>query len=218
MFFYFYFRKCKDLRKMAISGELFDKSSGERLYLNSKERRAFLEATYLEPIDIKYYCQLLYYTGCRLSEALELTPEKFDYSRLGVMIRTLKQGKDKNGNQIIRYRFNELPKNYIDDLGSYYGLFNEKKSKNQPKDKERIWQFTDRSARTYVKQIMTKADIKGKRATARGLRHSMGVVLALNKVPLNTIQKILGHKDIKNTMIYTQLVEDERRDLVSKIW
>ncbi len=46
----------------------------------------------------------------------------------------------------------------------------------------------------------------------------MGVMLVLNKVPGNTIKDMLGHRAIKNTMIYLQMVDDERRGLVSQIW
>lgn len=65
---------------------------------------------------------------------------------------------------------------------------------------------------------MERASIEGTKATPRGLRHSMGVMLAMNKVPANIIQNVLGHSNIKNTLIYMEIVEQERRSLVSQIW
>ena len=200
---------------MALPRELFDVATGERKYLNREERKAFFEATLLEEAHIKYYCQLLYYTGCRLSEALEVTPDRFDYAQKGVILRTLKQGNDQHGEPIIRHRFNELPKTYLEEIQGIYGILRKQGGKT---GQVPLWSFSDRTARTYVKQIMEKAGITGRKATARGLRHSMGVILALNKVPANTIKNVLGHAAIKNTMIYLDIIEDERRELVSQVW
>ena len=200
---------------MALPRELFDIKTGERKYLNREERKAFYEATLLEAAHVKYYCQLLYYTGCRLSEALEVNPDRFDYSQRGVVLRTLKQGKDEHGDPIIRHRFNELPKKYLEDI---QGIYNILRKKGRKAGQVPLWSFSDRTARTYVKRVMAKAGITGKKATARGLRHSMGVILALNKVPANTIKNVLGHAAIKNTMIYLDIIEDERRELVSQVW
>lgn len=200
---------------MALSKELFDIKTGERKYLNREEREAFFKATLLEEAHVKYYCQLLYYTGCRLSEALEVTAERFDYTQKGVVFRTLKQGKDKDGNPIIRYRFNELPETYMNEIQGIYGILRKQGTKAGALP---LWDFTDRTARTYVKRVMAKAGVTGKKATPRGLRHSMGVILALNKVPANTIKNVLGHAAIKNTLIYLEIIDDERRELVSQVW
>ena len=75
---------------MPLSAELKDAKTGERKYLDREERRAFLEATQQQEARKKYYCQLLYYTGCRLSEALAVTYNSFDFKRGYVMIQTLK--------------------------------------------------------------------------------------------------------------------------------
>ena len=71
--------------------ELYDKITGERLYLNTEERKAFLEATRYEDNDIKYFCQMLFYTGCRLNEGLGILVSRIDFSEQGVIIETLKQ-------------------------------------------------------------------------------------------------------------------------------
>lgn len=66
------------------------------------------------------------------------------------------------------------------------------------------------------KKIMNAAKIEGKKACAKGLRHAIGVALVTNKVPLIYIKEILGHSDIKKKQIYTYLLGDERRELVSR--
>ncbi|WP_157976255.1 tyrosine-type recombinase/integrase [Lewinella sp. IMCC34191] len=73
-------------------------------------------------------------------------------------------------------------------------------------------------ARNYVADVMRAAGITGKKATSRGLRHSMGVMLAMEKAPVSVIQKVLGHASVKNTMIYLDILDDERRQLISQVW
>lgn len=65
---------------------------------------------------------------------------------------------------------------------------------------------------------MNAAGISGKKASSRGLRHSMGFMLALDKVPVNVIQDILGHKFPESTQIYMQILGEDRRELISKVW
>ena len=65
---------------------------------------------------------------------------------------------------------------------------------------------------------MAKAGVVGPHATPRGLRHGLGVALAVASVPANVIQQVLGHADIQNTMIYLAAVGGERRALVGRAW
>ncbi len=51
-----------------------------------------------ERAEVRTFCLTLAYTGCRISEALELTPERVDLSDKSITFRTLKQ-RDK-----IKYR------------------------------------------------------------------------------------------------------------------
>lgn len=69
-----------------------------------------------ELIDIRTFCLMIYYTGCRLSEALEVTPDRLDFDGRRVLIRTLKQNPDKAD----KYRLIELPNEYLANLESQY--------------------------------------------------------------------------------------------------
>jgi len=47
---------------------------GHRLYLTAEERTAFLAAAQHFPREVRTLCVILHDTGCRISEALSLTP------------------------------------------------------------------------------------------------------------------------------------------------
>ncbi len=65
---------------------------------------------------------------------------------------------------------------------------------------------------------MNEADIGGAQATAKGLRHSYGVFAIQKGIPLNILQKWLGHADIKTTAIYAEAVGAEKKELAARMW
>ena len=71
---------------------LFD-GAGQRKYLCSSEGKRFLNAAAKADRATGAFCRLLSYTGCRISEALELTPRRIDFESGEVIFRTLKRRK-----------------------------------------------------------------------------------------------------------------------------
>jgi integrase len=70
--------------------QLYD-TQGRRLYLTSAERDAFLDAATQADRPIRTLCSVLYYTGCRISEALALTPRRIDINEQTIIFETLKK-------------------------------------------------------------------------------------------------------------------------------
>src|ERR1700761_5664671 len=69
---------------------LFD-TTGERKYLCAREVLRFLETSHRADGETDAFCRLLVYTGCRVSEALALTPRRLDPDTGRVVFRTLKR-------------------------------------------------------------------------------------------------------------------------------
>ena len=69
---------------------LYD-DQGNRLYLTDEERAAFLDAARKAPRQVRTFCAILHFTGCRLSEALALTPRCVDLADGTVRFETLKK-------------------------------------------------------------------------------------------------------------------------------
>lgn len=190
--------------------ELYDLKTGERLYLNSEERNLFLQKAQTKENDIKFFSLMLYYTGCRLNEALALMVGSIDFKENAVIIKSLKKKRK------IHYRHIPLPETFINEFAAAYNL--RTLVKNQKNLKNKIWNFTDRTARRYVTKIMKEVDITGKKACPKGLRHSFGVSAVEKDIPITEIQQLLGHTFLKNTAIYTKVRGSEKRALVSRLW
>lgn len=74
-----------------MTGELYD-AQGRRKYLTAEERKAFLVAAEKAPRTVRTLCLVLAYTGCRISEALELTARRIDIEAGTVVFESLKNG------------------------------------------------------------------------------------------------------------------------------
>ena len=66
---------------------------------------------------------------------------------------------------------------------------------------------------------MAAADLpEGPHVTPKGLRHSYGVHAITSGVPLNMLQKWLGHAMMETTAIYADAVGEEQQTIAARMW
>jgi integrase len=176
---------------------------GRRKYLNSEEKRAFLEAAKREDHAIRTFCLVLAYTGCRISEALSLTVSSVQQGANLIAVRTLKQ----RGRLMVR----EIP---VPEHIVRLRLAGREKGGPDAL----LWPFGRTLAWREVKAVMANAGVAGLQASPRGLRHGFAVSAVLSGVPLTLIQEWLGHASIATTAIYANVVGPEEREMASRMW
>lgn len=81
---------------------------------------------------------------------------------------------------------------------------------------DRLTPYSSRSVQNIVKNALKKAGIT-KRVTPHTLRHCFATHLMDNGVQLANIQALLGHKDIKTTMIYTHVTNGSITNVASPL-
>ena len=190
---------------------LFDER-GHRLYLTADERTAFRAAAKAQgDRRLRTFCHLLAYTGCRVSEGLEITPARFDWQEQAIMFRTLKKRGKKAAST---YRAVPLPADFMDELDLIHHL----RGKDHIPAKQLLWSWHRSTAWRKVKGVMQAAQIDGAQASPKGLRHGFGVAHALNKTPLPLLQRWMGHSKQETTAIYMQAVGQEERELAGAVW
>ncbi len=182
---------------------MFDRKGG-RKYLNEKERRAFLKAAQEEhDAGRRALCLTLFYTGCRISEALGLTQVRVDASQQCVVFETLKRRRKGV------FRSVPIPENLAALLAEIGG---------DETPESRLWDLSRPTAYRIVKECMKRAGITGGMASPKGLRHGFAVACVGKAIPLPTVQKWLGHARLETTAIYLGVTGDEERNLARRLW
>ncbi|MFH9171076.1 tyrosine-type recombinase/integrase [Methylobacterium sp. NPDC017609] len=172
---------------------------GHRKYLNPDERRRFLDAADRAGPELKAFCHLLAWSGCRLSEALALSVTDLDPGG-SVAIRSLK----KRGRTMVREV--PVPEAVVTQLGQLPGASGS------------LWSWGRTTAWRHVKNVMAAAGITGLQASPKGLRHGFGVHAVRSGIPLNLVQRWLGHADIATTAIYADVMGAEEREIAARMW
>lgn len=175
---------------------------GRRLYLNGAERRRFARYAAEESADIALLCMVLLWTGCRISEALALTPQSFQRPALAVSIATLKRRR----------------RGVVREVPVPRELFTLLAQVARPHGTAPLFPMHRGTAWRKVKAILRRAGIGGTQAMPKGLRHGFGVNAIRCGVPLNLLARWMGHASIKTTAIYANATGPEERQIAAKMW
>ena len=182
--------------------------AGNRLYLTAAERAAFLKAAEKSEREVRSFCEVLHFTGCRISEALALTVGRVDIEGQALVFETLK--KRRSG----VYRAVPVPPRIIDTLSLVHAV----RERREKRAKEKLWAYSRTTAWRDVKAVMAAAGIEGPQATPKGLRHGYGVAAISATVPLNMLSKWMGHATIETTAIYANALGEEQRSIAERMW
>jgi integrase/recombinase XerD len=192
-----------------LNSQLSD-SQGRRKYFTDEERNAFLEASSRANREVRSFCGVLLYTGCRISEALALTAKDIDLSAQTIVFETLK--KRKRG----VYRRVPVPSELLDSLDMIHGL---RQLQRKGKVNERLWPWRRMTAWRKIEAVIKDAGIsEGPHASPKGLRHGFGIAAVSKGVALNLLQRWLGHSQMTTTAIYADASGKEERDIAARMW
>ena len=141
----------------------------------------------IENLKHKAILSLVYGTGIRASELLNLKISNIDSKRMLILIKDSKFNKD---------RYVPFSKNNLTLLRQYFLKY---------KPKEFLFEgINGRYSYTSLKNI----SVKYLNVSPHILRHSYATALVENKENLRTIQLILGHKNSNTTEIYTHVSKE----------
>tara|TARA_R110002050_G_scaffold33846_7_gene85836 strand:+ start:79195 stop:80286 length:1092 start_codon:yes stop_codon:yes gene_type:complete len=152
--------------------------------------------------NLKHRCiiSLLYSSGLRRSELLNLKLEDVDSKRMLIRVQGSKGNKD---------RHTLLSQTVLEDLRLY---FREWKPREYLFEGQRGGRYSAQSVLKIVKEAALKAKIK-QSVTPHVLRHSFATHLLESGVDLRQIQVLLGHGSSKTTEIYTHVATNTFKNI-----
>ena len=204
-----YFRHIKRFVNIAINKDLMDLNSypfrkfrtktktAERVYLTIEELSSIetvsTELTTSTLVNVRDMFLLGCYTGLRYSDLLSLKKENIviQEDKQWIYIRMQKT------NEVIR-----IPV-YILFNGKGVEIINKYLGNNSEFLFKRIF---NSHANRYLKEIASLAGVN-KRVTFHASRHTNATLLLYRGVSITTIQKLLGHKRLQTTQIYSKVMD-----------
>ncbi|HWL39987.1 MAG TPA: integron integrase [Gemmatimonadaceae bacterium] len=178
---------------------------------------------------------LMYGSGLRVSECVSLRVKDVDFDRFEITVRAGKGNKDRRiplprvAIPSLRTHLDRVRRQFERDLA--HGLAGaalpgalHRKLPNATR--EWAWQWVFPAARVYVERgsgakrrhhyhesavqravtAAVRASGIAKRATCHSFRHSFATHLLETGSDIRTIQELLGHTDIRTTMVYTHVL------------
>ncbi len=146
--------------------------------------------------------ELLYSSGLRISEAIDLNSGDVDFDNLFVTVigkgnkqRMVPIGKEA-ARLLLKYRKESRPA----IIGSRESEFLFVSKKGSQLNRKSVWRL--------LKNYVTRTEIK-KNITPHTLRHSFATHLIENGADLRSVQELLGHMDISTTQIYTHMAKKQ---------
>ena len=211
------------------------------MVLTQEEVRALLG----ELTDDKWLmASLMYGAGLRLMECLRLRVQDIDFGRGEVTVRDGKGAKDRvtmlprSLKKPLEEHLRKVRAIHEKDLAEGWGAVSlpDALTRKYPRaDRDWRWQWVFPQKRRWVnrhtreqgrhhvhesivqKAVCSAVTMAGltKRATCHTLRYSFATHLLEAGYDIRTIQELLGHKDVKTTMVYTHVLNRGGRGVQS---
>jgi site-specific recombinase XerD len=170
--------------------------------LSADEVKAVLLAT--DNLKHRSIMFMLYSSGLRMSELLNLRWQDIDYDRRVIYVRSGKGKKD---------RITLLSDLAVESLMEYYNIY-----------LPRHWVFegvggkpySSRSVNSIIKRCAHRAGLK-KRVSAHTLRHSFATHLLEQGTDLRYIQSLLGHESSRTTELYAHVTKRGMEKIMSPL-
>lgn len=191
-------------------------------------------------------CELLYGSGLRISECLRLRVQDVDFEQNHIVVRSGKGKKDrisllpKTSIPKLKQQIQYVKVLHQKDLSLGYGnaILPKALANKYPNEQNKLgWQYvfpsnklatdprtnlchryhiSDRQIQRNLKNAVANTSIH-KKISCHTFRHSFATQLLQSGYDIRTVQELLGHSNVKTTMIYTHVLNKPQNYIKSPV-
>ena len=191
---------------VAVNVRALKEDNSRTRYLEKEELGALVEEVQFDA-DLLLFVEMSMSTGGRMSAVMSIRKKDINMRNKSVSIED-----DKGGGFYVAFLNERVLGLLVRTFGSL-------------KPNDRIYVENVRHLQRKMKKVLDvlfneglSVDDAKNRVVIHTLRHTFASHLAINGTPIFTIQKLLNHRDIKQTMRYAKLSPDSGRSDVEGIW
>jgi integron integrase len=191
--------------------------------------------------EFRLMASLIYGSGLRLCECMKLQIRDLDFNNKEIIVRSEKDGMERRTLMpvvLIPVLMRQVEKSRIcHEENMQVPEFSDSYISLPPGSHKEDWQFLFPSRKltrdpltgqltqnyhheSYLQKALKDAVVKAGisiRASSSTLRHSFAVHLLEDGYDIHTIQKLLGHKNIRTTLVYTHIQHRNRHHVHSPL-
>jgi len=221
-------------REVGRIGDVIRAQRPRRLPVVMSREEVKLVISYLYG-EKKIIATLLYGSGMRLMECLRLRVQDIDFEKNQITVRNGKGDKDRvtmlpqSIQPMLREHLRKVSHVHQKDMADGWGAVElpealARKYPRGPRSWEWQWVFPQerrwrnlaaaQEGRHHIDESLVQRAVKeavaraglSKRASCHTFRHSFATHLLESGYDIRTVQELLGHRDLKTTMIYTHVL------------
>jgi integrase/recombinase XerD len=196
----FFFKRVVDRPDIFVKLEVPKKEKKLPIILSPQEIKSMIDAT--EHAKSKLILKMLYSSGLRVSELVNLTPKDLDFLQNIGWVRKGKGSKDRLF-KIAESISKQLQRYLVKNTNNKFVF-----SESEP--------MSVRNIQFIVKTAAKKAGIN-KKVSPHTFRHSFATALLDAGENLLIIQQLLGHENLETTKIYTHISQEQLKGVKSPL-
>lgn len=185
----------------------------ERKKVNAKPKK--VNADDKEIFFINMFVEFALSTGGRLETILHIQKKDINLDNKTVNLNNLKTKRRYTG--FLQDELIEVLREYLPTLKANDYVVTQKGLQDKKADHKQIHRRLKPILDSLFNQGLKDDDITN-RAVIHTLRHTFASHLAINETPIFTIQKLLDHSDIKQTLRYAKLAPDSGKNNVQGLY
>ena len=191
-----------------------------------REVRALINSIPQERYRDRALVELLYRSGIRRSEVANLGVEDLDFDRRLIKVKDVKSLKERMAplSDLSRYALLEYLQKERPLLCRATAGRNQYYEEQKAQEEREKSLFLSSGGRRMSSALINRVVVKYRRIaglkkqiTAHSLRHACATEMLKGGAGIRWVQKMLGHEQIKTTMIYTKVGIEDLKKFVDKI-